>query len=58
MTNSDLTVHARTISMTMGTQKLQADTDVRSVMERKPDAGRGRGGRGAGAGADASCRRC
>ena len=44
MTNSDLTVHARTIAMTMGTQKLRADTDVRSVMERKPDAGRGRGG--------------
>ena len=44
VTNSELTVHARTISMTMGTQKLRADTDVRSVMERKPDAGRGRGG--------------
>ena len=44
VTNSDLTVHARTISMTMGTQKLRADTDVRSVMERKPDGGRGRSG--------------
>jgi len=44
VTNRDLTVHARTIAMTMGTQILRAETDVRSVMDRKPDAGRGRGG--------------
>ena len=43
VTNTDLTVHARTISLKMATERLQADTDVRSVMERKPDAGRGRG---------------
>ncbi|MEO7273559.1 MAG: hypothetical protein ABIX28_08105 [Vicinamibacterales bacterium] len=48
VTNSDLTVHARTIAITMGTQKLRAETDVRSVMERKPDAGRGRAGTAAG----------
>jgi lipopolysaccharide export system protein LptA len=44
LTNSDLVVHARTISMTMGTQKLRADTDVRSVMERKQAPARGRAG--------------
>ena len=37
--------HARTISLTMGTQVLQAETDVRSIMERKADTGRGRAGR-------------
>ena len=35
--------------MTMGTQILRAETDVRSVMDRKPDAGRGRGGAARGA---------
>jgi lipopolysaccharide export system protein LptA len=43
VTDGDLTVHARTISMTMGTEHLRADTDVRSLMERKPDTARGRG---------------
>ncbi len=27
--------------MAVATQKLKADTDVRSIMDRKPDAGRG-----------------
>jgi len=44
LTTSDLVVHARTISMTMSTQKLRADTDVRSVMERKQAPARGRAG--------------
>jgi lipopolysaccharide export system protein LptA len=45
VTDSQLTVHARTISMTMGTERLRAETDVRSIMERKPDAGRGAQGK-------------
>ena len=44
VTNPQLTVHARTIALTMSTQVLKADTDVRSVMEQKDDAGRGAGG--------------
>ena len=58
VTNGQLTVHARTISMTMRTQKLKADTDVRSMMDRKPDAGpRARRGQATAGreGADASC---
>jgi lipopolysaccharide export system protein LptA len=44
VTNDEMTVHARTISMTMGSEHLSAETDVRSIMERKPaPAGRGRG---------------
>jgi LPS export ABC transporter protein LptC len=41
VTDGQLTVHARTISMSVTTQKLKAETDVRSIMDRKPDAGRG-----------------
>jgi lipopolysaccharide export system protein LptA len=41
VTDGQLIVHARTISMEMGTQKLKAETDVRSIMDRKPDAARG-----------------
>jgi lipopolysaccharide export system protein LptA len=41
VTDGQLTVHARTISMTIGTERLKAETDVRSIMDRKPDAGRG-----------------
>ena len=41
VTDGQLTVHARTISMAVSTQKLKAETDVRSIMDRKPDAGRG-----------------
>jgi LPS export ABC transporter protein LptC len=41
VTDGQLTVHARTISMATGSQKLTAETDVRSIMERKPDQGRG-----------------
>jgi lipopolysaccharide export system protein LptA len=46
ITNGDLTVHARTISLTMASQLVKADTDVRSVMDKKADQGRGAGGRG------------
>ena len=46
VTNGQLTVHARTISMTMTTQLLKADTDVRSVMDRKAEPVRAAGGRG------------
>src|SRR6478672_2767527 len=41
VTDGQLTVHARTISMAVSTQKLKAETDVRSIMDRKPDTGRG-----------------
>ena len=41
VTDGQLTVHARTISMAVSTQKLKAETDVRSIMDRKPDSGRG-----------------
>jgi lipopolysaccharide export system protein LptA len=41
VTDGQMTVHARTISMATGTQKLKADTDVRSIIDRKPEAGRG-----------------
>jgi LPS export ABC transporter protein LptC len=41
VTDGQLTVHARTIAMTMGTERLLADTDVRSIMQRKPEDGRG-----------------
>src|SRR5262249_26485891 len=44
VTDGQLTVHARTISMATGTQKLKAETDVRSIMEPKKDSGRGASG--------------
>ncbi len=40
VTDGELTVHARTIVMTMGTQRLHADTDVRSIIERKAGTGK------------------
>ena len=46
VTNGQLIVHARTISMTMATQLLKADTDVRSVMDRKAEPAKAPGGRG------------
>jgi LPS export ABC transporter protein LptC len=46
VTNGQLTVHARTINLTMGTQVLRAETDVRSIMDRKGGGGRGKPGSG------------
>jgi lipopolysaccharide export system protein LptA len=40
VTQGELTVHARTIGMAMGSERLQADTDVRSIIERKAQPGK------------------
>jgi LPS export ABC transporter protein LptC len=45
VTDGELTVHARTIAMAMGTERLQADTDVRSIIERKAEPKKGAQGR-------------